>query len=214
MRKTKQAVQKNPGPLRGFVCFGSSLLLALAMMCSHGAEDPPRHEDKAQFQSPGVRDSLPVFREAAAARLTFPLSWLSGQHTNFEEWREKARAKVKESLLSALPAASFEPVILAEQDRGKYVARKVLLNITADSRVLALMTIPKGSGPFPAVLLLHDHGAKFDIGKEKVIQPWDDKPEKISSAREWSEKYYGGRFLGDELAQRGYVCFATDMLNW
>jgi dienelactone hydrolase len=76
------------------------------------------------------------------------------------------------------------------------------------------MTVPKGQGPFPAVLLLHDHGAKFDIGKEKVIEPWDEKPEKLSSAQNWSEKYYGGRFLGDELARRGYVCFATDMLNW
>ena len=64
------------------------------------------------------------------------------------------------------------------------------------------------------MLLLHDHGAKFDIGKEKVIRPWDEKPEKIESAQKWVEKYYGGRFLGDELAHRGYVCFATDMLNW
>ncbi|MCI0542011.1 MAG: hypothetical protein L0Z50_42990, partial [Verrucomicrobiales bacterium] len=34
-------------------------------------------------------------------------------------------------------------------------------------------------------LLLHDHGAKFDIGKEKVIEPWDEPPEKIESARKW-----------------------------
>jgi len=117
-------------------------------------------------------------------------------------------------LLSAPPAAPFNPVVIAEQDRGGYVARKVVLNLTADSRVLALMTVPKGRGPFPAVLLLHDHGAKFDIGKEKMIQPWDERPEKLSSAQEWAKKYYGGRFLGDELARRGYVCFATDMLNW
>ena len=28
------------------------------------------------------------------------------------------------------------------------------------------------------------------------------------------EKAYGGRFIGDELARRGYVCFAIDALNW
>src|SRR5439155_21749037 len=110
--------------------------------------------------------------------------------------------------------APFNPVVLAEEDRGSYVARKVVLNLTGDSRVLALMTVPKGQGPFPAVLLLHDHGAKFDIGKEKVIQTWDDRAEKLSSAQEWVKRYYGGRFLGDELARDGDGCFATDMLNW
>lgn len=33
-------------------------------------------------------------------------------------------------------------------------------------------------------------------------------------ARKWVEKCYGNRFIGDELAKRGYVCLATDMLNW
>jgi dienelactone hydrolase len=104
--------------------------------------------------------------------------------------------------------------VLDEQDRGSYVARKIVFNLTGDSRVLAYMTVPKGDGPFPAVLLLHDHGAKFDIGKEKVIRPWDIDPAKIESAGKWVEQNYGGRFIGDELAKRGYVCFATDALNW
>ena len=76
------------------------------------------------------------------------------------------------------------------------------------------MTMPKGEGPFPAVLLLHDHGARFDIGKEKVIEPFDDTPERIASAREWVDECYGGRWLGDELAKRGYLCFTHDALNW
>jgi hypothetical protein len=77
------------------------------------------------------------------------------------------------------------------------------------------MLIPKGEGPFPAVLLLHDHGARFDIGKEKVIRPFkDDPPSIIESSEEWAETLYGGRVIGDELARRGYVCFSTDALNW
>jgi len=64
------------------------------------------------------------------------------------------------------------------------------------------------------VLVLHDHGARFDIGKEKVIKPWDVPQEKMESAREWVEECYGGRWIGDELAKRGYVCFTTDALNW
>lgn len=106
------------------------------------------------------------------------------------------------------------PQVIAEQDRGNYVARKVVFDVTGDSRVLALMLVPKAAGPHPAVLLLHDHGAKFDIGKEKVIESGVDKPEKLKSAREWVDKYYGARFLGDELARRGYVCVAMDLMNW
>ncbi|MCI0538636.1 MAG: dienelactone hydrolase family protein [Verrucomicrobiales bacterium] len=168
----------------------------------------------AQFESPGVRDKLPVFHEKLASRMDYPLSWLSGGHGHYSAWRKKARAKVMECLLTAPPAPPFEPKIIAEQDRGSYVARKVVFNVTDDSRVLAFLLVPKSAGPHPAVLLLHDHGAKFDIGKEKVIEPWDEPPEKIESARKWVTQYYGGRFIGDELARRGYVCLATDMLNW
>ncbi len=166
------------------------------------------------FQSPGVVKNLPAFHERLAERLEFPLSWLNAGRGDFDSWRQEARAQVMKCLLPPPPAATFAPAVTGEQDRGTYVARKVVFNITGDSRVLAYLLVPKSAGPHPAVLLLHDHGAKFDIGKEKVIAPWDDKPEKIESARKWVEKYYGNRFIGDQLAQRGYVCLATDMLNW
>jgi len=157
---------------------------------------------------------LPVSYDKLASRMDYPLSWLHGGHRDFAAWRQKARVRVVECLLTPPPAAPFEPKIVAEQDRGSYVARKVVFNVSGDSRVLAFLLVPKSAGPHPAVLLFHDHGAKFDIGKEKVIEPWDAPPEKIESARNWVTQCYGGRFIGDELARRGYVCFATDMLNW
>jgi len=112
------------------------------------------------------------------------------------------------------PAVEFAPQVVAEEDRGTYVTRKVVLNLTGDSRVLAYITVPKGADPFPAVLCLHDHGARFDIGKEKRIRPFADIAERMASAHEWVGKYYGGRWLGDELGKRGYVCFSHDALNW
>ncbi len=190
-------------------------------LLARAAQDFPNARHRKQsgapagtFQTLGVKDNLPVFRDQSAERLTFPLSWLSGNYQDFAAWRQVARAKVFECLLKPPPSAPFEPVALAEQERGSYVARKIAFHLTADSRVSGFLLVPKGKGPFPAVLLLHDHGAQFDIGKEKVIQPWDDRPERLKSAREWVDKYYGGRFIGDELAKRGYVCFATDALNW
>ncbi|MCC7374372.1 MAG: dienelactone hydrolase family protein [Verrucomicrobiales bacterium] len=162
----------------------------------------------------GVRDRLPMGSEKWAARLTHPLAWVPGRFPDFNQWRANARAVVYESLQSSPPAAPFAPRLVAEQDRGSYLARKISFQLTQDHRVLAFVLGPKSPGPHPAVLLLHDHGARFDIGKEKLIEPWDDSAKRIESAREWVTRYYGGRFIGDELARRGYVCVATDMLNW
>jgi len=80
--------------------------------------------------------------------------------------------------------------------------------------VLGYLLVPKGEGPFPGALLLHDHGAKFDIGKEKVVRPFDEPVERMESSRKWVNDAYGGRYIGDELAQRGYLCFVTDAMNW
>jgi dienelactone hydrolase len=195
---------------RAAACLAAWVVLAASLPDALGQRPSAEH----LFQTNGVRDNLPVFRDQLAERLTFPLSWLSGNYREFGAWRQAARSKVMECLLKPPPAAPFDPVVVAEQDRGDYLARKLVLNLTADSRVLGLMLVPKGKGPFPAVLLLHDHGARFDIGKEKVIEPWDDRPERLKSARQWVDNYYGGRFIGDQLARRGYVCFATDALNW
>jgi len=166
------------------------------------------------YQTQGVVDNLPVFVREVQARTMHPLSWTSGRFTDFAAWRETARAKVRASMLAQPPSAPWDAKVLEEEDRGTYIARKIVFNLTGDSRVLAYMTVPKGAGPFPAVLLLHDHGARFDIGKEKMIRPWNIDPAKQASAAEWAEENYGGRFVGDELARRGYVCFSTDALNW
>lgn len=161
-----------------------------------------------------IHDNLPSFYNILQERLKYPLSWLSGNFSDFNLWRTTARSKVMECLLSRPPSIPYHPIVIAEQDRDSYVARKIVFNITADSRVLGYLLVPKGKGPFPAVLLLHDHGAKFDIGKEKMVEPFADSVKRMQSAREWVDKNYGGRFVGDELAKRGYVCLVTDALNW
>ncbi len=169
---------------------------------------------QSEYESPGIKENLPVFHKNLSSRQTFQLSWLQDESGNYSKWQNRARSKVMECLLTPPPAVPFNPVVISEQDRGSYVARKVVLNITGDSRVLGFMLVPKSKGPHPAVLLLHDHGAKFDIGKEKVIEPWDEPAEKMLSARKWVDQCYGGRFIGDELAKKGFICFSVDLLNW
>ena len=191
-----------------------AMILSGAILIAGAALAQPVILPDASFQRIGVTADLPVFYAEIKRGLNFPCSWLSGAYSDFDAWRSQTRQLVFDHLLTEPPRASFQPVTIAEEDRGSYTARKVVFNLNGWSRVLGYLLVPKGEGPFPAVLLLHDHGAKFDIGKEKMVRPFGESPARIASAQQWVASGYGGRFVGDELARRGYLCFATDALNW
>ncbi|HYH02517.1 MAG TPA: alpha/beta fold hydrolase [Bacillota bacterium] len=165
-----------------------------------------------RYQTIGVTGNLPVFYQQLKEKLTFPLAWTAGNFPDFNAWRQTARKKVLEKLPDP-DQTPFDVQVIAEQDHGTYLARKVVFNLTAESRVLGMMLVPKGKGPFPAALLLHDHGAEFGIGKEKVIKPWGDDPQ-LTTAQSWVARYFSGRFIGNELAARGYLVLAIDALGW
>ncbi len=190
------------------------------LVCSIFNDTPTQLRSKglSMRQTYGVEHGLPVFADAMRGRLTFPRSWVSGNYTDFAEWREQARDFVHERLLAPPPTAPFDADMIGEEDRGSYVARRVVFNLTGDSRVLAYLCIPKAAlepgAKTRAALLLHDHGARFDIGKEKVIRPFDESDERIASSAQWVNECYGGRHIGDELAARGWITFATDMFFW
>jgi dienelactone hydrolase len=180
---------------------GSALALAAALLAGGAA----RADD-------GIRDAMPAAYPAMKARLTFPMAWTSAVR-DLPAWRQAGRAKMWELTLQAPDTTPFAPQVIDEIDRGSYVARKVVFNLTADSRVTGLLLVPKGAGPFPAALMLHDHGGRFDIGKEKAIAPWGDAARE-AAAQAWALRYFSGRFPGDALAKRGYVVLAVDALGW
>jgi len=156
---------------------------------------------------------LPVFHERLRQQLHFSLGWTAGTRDP-AAWRAAGLAKARELMLPPQQDLTpFEPVVIDEIDRGSYLARRISFNLTAESRVPALLLLPKGAGPFPAALMLHDHGARFDIGKEKLVAPWGNAARE-ASARQWADKYFSGRFPGDGLARRGYVVLAVDALGW
>ena len=176
-------------------------------------QEKQQENPAADYQTSGVvSQNLPVFYEQLKDKLTYPMSWNSNKYSNFNSWKKDARNRV----MSALPIEKkvpFAPQVLAKEDRGTYTAEKIAFNITPESRVLALVLVPKGKGPFPAAVLFHDHGGEFTIGKEKMIKTWGDT-DKETIAEKWSQKYFSGRFVGDELAKHGYVVLATDALGW
>jgi len=46
------------------------------------------------------------------------------------------------------------------------------------------------------------------------VRPFCVDDSVTKDARDWVDKYYGGQFIGDALAERGYVVLAMDALFW
>ncbi|MEU5099628.1 alpha/beta hydrolase family protein [Streptomyces sp. NPDC020996] len=165
-------------------------------------------------QAAVVDGPLPDFHPLLKRELTFPLAWGTSPVRDFRAWRQAARAKVEELLIVGRDEhIPYAPRFADRREDDGYTGESVTLSLTRYERVRALLLTPHGTGPFPAVLLLHDHGAKFDIGKEKLVRPWYDDT-RLASAQGWADKYFSGRFVGDELARRGYVVLVADALGW
>lgn len=113
-------------------------------------------------------------------------------------------------------AASPEISVIASQQRDGYECRLVEFETDRDEIVRAYLLVPdiRGKEKLPAVLMLHDHGARFDIGKEKLARPLDAPDYIVRSSRQWVEKYFDGIWFADALASEGYVVLVTDALYW
>ncbi|MBI3346420.1 MAG: dienelactone hydrolase family protein [Burkholderiales bacterium] len=131
-------------------------------------------------------------------------------------WRAAALATARRLILQpGDDGGAFATQWLTEEDRVTHTARSLTLRGALGDRVPALYLGPKGEGPHPAVLLLHDHGARFDIGKEKLIRPLAAAPAAThEAAGAWAQRYFGGRFVGDTLVEAGFAVLAVDALGW
>lgn len=143
----------------------------------------------------------------------YPLAW--DLESDFSEWRTEAREKVVE-LMGIPPEAplSTDYRVLATEQREGYKAHKIEFEISRNNIVRAYLLIPDSKGPHPALVAMHDHGAKFSIGKEKMVRPIAESPEVMAEAEEWLTKCYDGVWTGDWFASQGYVVLAVDALLW
>ena len=201
------------GPLEGFwrkltwMKFGSAMVLML--FCSTTADAQQR--DKYEFMR-----NLPVYADSLIADLNYPLAWGNSDVKDFDAWRKVARQKVFDCMLTPPPppANDYDAKVLFEEQRDGYKARKIEIRLSRYYTVPAYVLIPDGKGPFPAVNLLHDHGAHLFIGKEKVIRPLAcEDSTVIKDAEAWLTGY-GHQFFGDYLAKNGFVVFAADAPMW
>ena len=122
------------------------------------------------------------------------------------------------SLFLALATVSAQT---GYEHRDGYTAQLVRVPVSHADTATGYLLIPDSIRKAPAVLALHDHGAHFTIGKEKMVCPI--RPAEADSAahaaiqkdaRRWVNKFYDGMFVGDSLAKAGYVVLAIDAVYW
>lgn len=123
------------------------------------------------------------------------------------------------SVLSAVAYAGGPGMsVLGREDRGPYDCLLVEYDVPGSGKLRSLLLLPDGASaqePCPGLVLLHDHGARFDIGKEKLARPMASAPLNIRrSALQWVRDNFDGVFLADSLAALGYAVIVPDMLYW
>lgn len=111
-----------------------------------------------------------------------------------------------------------EMTVLESEQREGYTCQLVEYNVSRDERVRSYLLVPDGAGKSdrrPGLVLLHDHGARFDIGKEKLVRPLQSAPEHVrKSAKQWVDDGFDGVWFADRLAAAGYVVIVPDALYW
>lgn len=156
---------------------------------------------------------LPASFESIKDKMAFEDSWLSGNFSSFNQWKKHARALFQASLLTPLAECEFNVEVLSTFEKEGVISQKIAFNISNEERVNAYFSFPSEGANHPALLLLHDHGAEFRIGKEKMLEPWDnDTLKEISD--QWAEKYFSGIYPGNFLVKQGYAVLVVDVLGW
>jgi dienelactone hydrolase len=136
--------------------------------------------------------------------------FLREEFTSPEMWRRQAQPLVMANLHYEPAPVDPKPEVIEKIDLGTHSREYIRFNTTPESRISGYVLVPKGEGPFPALVALHDHGAFYLWGKEKLVKLESEHPALVK----FRETCYGGVAIADELAKRGYVVAVIDMLYW
>lgn len=114
---------------------------------------------------------------------------------SFAEWRE---------VLLGLWNAGLPPcqdIPEGELSEGR-VRLRFATGATADGR----LELPLGNPPFPAVLLLHDHGGTFELGWKKLFD--------LEESRHDLERHYAGQSPATAFLEAGFAVLCLDAIGW
>ena len=101
------------------------LLLSIIPVKAQKKSETPQKRDVSEYTF-----DLPKYVEQLKLELTYPLAWRNQQNMPFDLWKEKARAKVLECMMTPPKAANcFDPEIIGREKRDGYVALKVIISL-------------------------------------------------------------------------------------
>ncbi|MGH8021272.1 MAG: hypothetical protein ACREIA_23925 [Opitutaceae bacterium] len=100
----------------------------------------------------------------------FPLDYAHRGDLSVDEWRRRARAEVKEQLSYWPATVPLDLKVDSVVQRDGYEIRVISFAGSPHYRIPACLLVPDGSGSFPGIVALHDHGGWFYHGKEKLVR--------------------------------------------
>jgi dienelactone hydrolase len=175
------------------------ILMAASVQAASGQPPPPHI------------GNLYPFVQKQADRSPVELSYLRPEFRDLRQWQQRARAKVFEHMFYTPAAVDPQPQVIRRTDRGNYIEEYLTFQTTPDLRVPAYVLVPKHVKlPAPAVIALHDHGAFYLWGKEKLIESEGEHP----ALGDFRRQYYGGKSTALEMVRQGYVVAVIDMFYW
>jgi hypothetical protein len=143
----------------------------------------------ARQQESWLGNLAPIARSIQRER-GFPMEFASRGKLDVEEWRGRGRDEVAGALSYYPKPVPLDIKVQSIVKRDGYEVRIISFAGSAHYRVPAYLLVPTGgTGPYPAVVALHDHGGWFVRGKEKLVRMEGEHPALASFRRQ----YYGGR---------------------
>lgn len=159
------------------------------------------------------KSNMPVYVDRMMADSHYTLDPLTCG-MSLENWKKTGRDALLEAAGNFPPETPLEYKITATERREGYAVHKIEYNVSSWTNVTSYLLVPEGNGPFPGMLMLHDHGAHFSIGKEKMVRPFGVSEEIIEDADKWVVTCYDSVYLADSYAKAGFVVLVADALLW
>lgn len=173
---------------------------------ARGENSSQRHEDTYNSVPAGSLGSwTPLFEQLSAAQPR-RFSYLDPQWTDAEEWKRQARAVTLSHLRFQPPCDPLSPEILSRTDLGDHFREEIRFGSCLGMRISATLLLPKGEGPFPVVIGLHDHGGFYALGREKLIGS-ECEPETL---RAFKQLCYEGASWATDFVRRGLAVIVID----
>jgi len=197
---------------RDFVKAASAGTVASIASGAGAAEQPQSAQLPAgqRYPQPDLGSHWALF-ERLSNECRPAMSFLEENYTDPGTWADQARATLLDHLLYRPAPCDPAPEQVESVDCGRYTRERIMIHTTPDIRIPIYVLIPKNlDKPAPGILALHDHGGFYLWGKAKTVRV---EPEHAALI-EFKQKCYGGRNVADELARRGFVVVASDMLHW